>query len=87
MTDHAQELGLGNSEGLLTPFLANNWSYDSKVVYTKEDSCVLEHGIGTCRDYYPETLRVATYNIWNLNNLDMETYHDRLERIGKVGTT
>ena len=27
---------------------------------------------------------VATYNIWNLNNLPGEEYEDRLERLGKV---
>lgn len=27
---------------------------------------------------------VATYNIWNLNNLPGEVYEDRLERLGKV---
>ena len=95
VADHIQEPGLGRNEDLLTPFVAKSWddlnygSYDSHVACSKEDFCVPErsqYGTRTCGDCYSGTVRVATYNIWNLNSLDTEAYHSRLERIGKVGT-
>lgn len=38
----------------------------------------------SCGDGCSHTLSVATYNIWNLNNIPGELYEDRLKRLGKV---
>lgn len=96
VTDHVKKPWLRRSKDLVTPFVGktlgdfNYGSYHSQVASSKEDVCVPEqwwYGTRTCVDCYSRIVRVATYNIWNLNSLDRETYHDRLERIRKLLST
>lgn len=50
---------------------------------------VQEHSYTQTGDSAPERrpIRVATYNMWNLNSFDWEEYSDRMSRLGKVWYT
>ena len=72
------------------------WSGLKACERTCENSCAQHYGksneqsywqsLGgqSCGDGCSHTLSVATYNIWNLNNIPGELYEDRLKRLGKV---
>ena len=56
--------------------LCPKWGYGVPVPFQNE--------MGMWTKCYSQILRVATYNIWNLNSLELETYENRLQRLGKV---
>ena len=51
---------------------------------TTDQSCGQTSDRQSCGQSRNNMFSVATYNIWNLNNLQGEVYEDRLERLGKV---
>ena len=58
---------------------------------SKQSECAGEHQQRCCcahhgGEVFPgcRTIRLATYNMWNLNALEQEGYRDRMERLGKV---
>jgi hypothetical protein len=57
--------------------------------WTSTNECCSRHCNSTlcCRESPPpgrQSLRVATYNMWNLNSFEWERYSERLWRLGKV---
>ncbi|CAI8043445.1 hypothetical protein GBAR_LOCUS24089 [Geodia barretti] len=56
--------------------------------WTVTNECCSRHCNGTlcCRESPPgrQSLRLATYNVWNLNSFEWESYSERLWRLGKM---